>query len=70
MGGSFFKVLNTLGGTFSKGEEKGFFEFGASTIILIIKKDLVEIDEDIVYYSEMGIETIVKYGSKIGIRRQ
>ena len=51
-------------------EEKGLFEFGASTIILIFKKDLIEIDEDIVYYSSMGIETVVKYGSQIGTRRQ
>jgi len=51
---------------FKKGEEKGYFEFGGSTIVLLIKKDVVEIDKDILINSTNDIETIVKYGSRIG----
>lgn len=52
--------------TFSKGEEKGKFEFGGSTIVLLFKKGVIKIDEDIVINSNNGIETIVKMGEKIG----
>lgn len=49
---------------FIKGEEKGYFKFGASTIILIINN--VNIDDDILFNSANNIETIVKLGEKIG----
>lgn len=51
---------------FKKGEEKGCFEFGGSTIVLLVKKDVIDIDEDILNNSLENIETIVKYGEKIG----
>ena len=51
--------------TFKKGEEKGYFEFGGSTIVLLIKKNTINIDEDILENSNEGIETIVKYGEGI-----
>jgi phosphatidylserine decarboxylase len=54
------------GGSFMKGEEKGYFEFGGSTTILIFQKDKAIIDQDIMHYSEQGIETLVRYGSAIG----
>lgn len=49
-----------------KGQEKGYFEFGGSTTILIFQKNRIKIDDDIREYSQQGIETKVKYGSKIG----
>jgi len=51
---------------FKKGEEKGYFKFGGSTICLLFKDNIVKIDNDIVYNSKNNIETIVKYGEKIG----
>lgn len=51
---------------FIKGEEKGYFEFGGSTIVLLLKKDTIEIDKDILNNSKDNIETIVKYGERIG----
>ncbi len=54
---------------FKKGEEKGYFEFGGSTIVLLIKKDMVIIDEDIYNNSLENIETNVKYGEKIGSKK-
>ncbi len=61
---------NPLGHNFKRGEEKGYFEFGGSTIILFIKSDIVIINDDIMEYSSRGIETIVKYGSPIGSKKK
>ncbi|MFN8577877.1 MAG: archaetidylserine decarboxylase [Candidatus Sericytochromatia bacterium] len=55
------------GYTCKRGEEKGYFEFGGSTTILIFQKNRVRIDDDIKEYSQKMIETKVKYGSRIGI---
>lgn len=52
-----------------RGEEKGRFEFGGSTVIICLKKDSVVIDEDIYLNSKQGIETVVKLGEKIGIKK-
>ncbi|MGM9877324.1 MAG: phosphatidylserine decarboxylase [Bacilli bacterium] len=51
---------------FKKGEEKGYFEFGGSTIVLLFKKNTIKLDDDIVRNSQENIETIVKYGQRIG----
>ena len=50
---------------FKKGEEKGFFELGGSTIILLTRKN-IKIDDDILEQSAQGIETKVNYGERIG----
>lgn len=54
---------------FSKGEEKGLFEFGGSTIVLLFENGMIDIDSDILENSKHGIETVVKYGEKIGIKK-
>ena len=54
---------------FKKGEEKGYFEFGGSTIVLLVKKDIITIDDDIYDNSLENIETNVKYGEKIGSKK-
>ena len=54
---------------FKNGEEKGYFEFGGSTIVLLVKKDIIIIDEDIYNNSLENIETNVKYGEKIGSKK-
>ena len=55
---------------FSKFEEKGFFDYGGSTIVQIIKKDNVEIDNEIMNMSADDIETKVKIGMIIGKKRK
>lgn len=49
-----------------RGQEKGKFEFGGSTVVLLLQRDQVVIDEDILINSMEGYETIVKMGEKIG----
>ena len=55
--------------SFKKGEEKGYFEFGGSTILMFVKDDVIEIDKDILKNSNDGNETVVKYGMKIGVKK-
>lgn len=49
-----------------RGEEKGMFEFGGSTVVLMTEPGKVEVDQDLVQNSEKGYETLVKMGEKIG----
>lgn len=60
------RIVNHQKDTCIKGEEKGYFEFGGSTIIVLISKDQVTIDKDIIENSSQNIETVVKLGEKIG----
>jgi len=60
------KIVDHHVTSFEKGDEKGYFEPGGSTIVLLLKKNTVEIDNDIIQQSQNGIETIVKYGERIG----
>ncbi len=50
----------------ARGIEKGYFEFGGSTIVLVLERNAAEIDPQIRKNSENGAETIVKYGSRVG----
>ncbi len=52
--------------TFNRGDEKGFFSFGGSTIIMLYKKDTVKTDEDIAENSKTEIETVVRFGERVG----
>jgi phosphatidylserine decarboxylase len=56
------------GGSFERGEEKGYYEFGGSTSMLLLRSGMVTMDQDITEYSARGIETIVRYGERIGER--
>ena len=62
------KIVNHNIHEFKRGDEKGFFKFGGSTIILFVKKNIIEIDNDILLNSTLGKETIVSCGEKIGIK--
>lgn len=49
-----------------RGQEKGNFAFGGSTIILLTEKDTVIPDKDILENSAQGIETRVLLGEAVG----
>lgn len=63
------KIVNHDLKSFTKGQEKGYFEFGGSTIVVLFKKGIVEIDEDIQRNSMTHDETRVLMGEKIGVKR-
>lgn len=60
------KIVNHKIEAFYKGQEKGYFEFGGSTIVLLFQKDEITLDEDIINNSKKDIETRVLLGQKIG----
>lgn len=63
------KIVNNKDiASFKKGDEKGYFEFGGSTILLFVKDNVVSFDQDILENSQNGNETVVKYGEKIGVK--
>lgn len=49
-----------------KGEEKGFFSFGGSCIVLLFEKGRIEFDADLIRNSERGLETKALFGSSLG----
>lgn len=62
------KIISHPMTDFKKGDEKGYFLMGGSTIVILLKRGTVKIDGDILVHSEQGIETKVKMGEKIGER--
>ena len=63
------RIVNLEGeGTAIRGKEKGFFEYGGSTIIVLLKKDSAKIKDEILSNSIAGIETPVKMGEQIGVK--
>ncbi len=62
-------IQQTFQGTaFQRGEEKGFFAFGGSTIILILPAGRVEFSADLVEKSRENMECLVRMGEDIGQR--
>ncbi len=61
------KIRNRPGNRLvQRGEEKGNFAFGGSTVILITQRGKVCPDSDILSQSERGIETRVRMGEQVG----
>ena len=58
------RIVDNGTDVFEKGQEKGYFEPGGSTVVMLVKN--VEIDKDIMEQSASGIETKVRYGERIG----
>ena len=51
---------------FKRYDEKGYFEFGGSTIIQLIKKNKITVDKEILTNTKNDIETKVTVGTVIG----
>ena len=49
-----------------RGEEKGRFEYGGSTILVLLQRDRAELRQDIWTASRAGEETPVRLGERIG----
>ncbi len=50
----------------TRGTEKGYFEFGGSTIVLLLQKGAVSLRPDLFVNTENGFETQVHYGDSLG----
>ncbi len=63
------KIVNNIQDEFTKGEEKGYFKLGGSTIVVLLKENQIILDKDIINNSKDDIETEVKYRETIGAKK-
>jgi phosphatidylserine decarboxylase len=60
-------VQTHTGAVVKKGEEKGYFKFGGSTVALLFEKNRVNIDKDLLINTSKGYETEIRVGERIGV---
>ena len=60
-------VQTYKGDTVEKGQEKGYFKFGGSTVVLFFENDRIIIDNDLLENTRKDLETAVKMGERIGV---
>jgi len=60
-------VQTYTGNSVNKGEEKGYFKFGGSTVVLLFEKNKIRIDDDLLINTLKGFETAIKQGEGIGV---
>ncbi len=58
-------VQTYKGNTAWKGQEKGYFKFGGSSIVLIFEKGRIQIDEDLLQNTERHFETSIHVGEHV-----
>lgn len=51
-----------------KGQEKGYFEFGGSTVIVLVQKDKIELSKDFLKNTNEGYETLIRQGESLGYK--
>ena len=66
LGDIVFFQLPRVGATVSAGQEKGYFQFGGSTVILVLEPGRVLVDDDLVANTRRGLETFVRMGEGLG----
>jgi phosphatidylserine decarboxylase len=67
-----YATNNFVGSTFEKGDEKGYFLFGGSTVIWVLKKDTITLAQDLASNSFGNpeiMETWIPLGDKLGEHR-
>ena len=62
-------IQTYTGTTVKKGQEKGYFKFGGSTVVLLFEKDQIKIDEDLLTNTSRGLETTIKMGEQIAVKK-
>lgn len=60
------RIVNENKPRFMRGEEKGRFEYGGSTVVLLLEKGQVALDGEFFENTAAGLETLVRCGEKIG----
>ncbi|KAH9466828.1 hypothetical protein Pst134EB_001882 [Puccinia striiformis f. sp. tritici] len=52
-----------------KGQDVGYFAFGGSTILTIVESEKIEWDDDLLTNSNHSVETLVRVGNRVGVRK-
>ena len=55
--------------TVTRGEEKGFFQYGGSTVIVLVEKGRITVREDLLTHSTNNTETPVKLGEVLAYEK-
>lgn len=56
----------TPGMPMARGAEKGYFQFGGSTVIILVEPDKITLDRELLDNTKDGYETLVKMGETVG----
>ena len=56
----------TPGETVAKGDEKGYFAFGGSSVAVLFEKGRIEIDADLLENTDNGLGTYARVGERMG----
>lgn len=56
----------TPGKPVQKGEEKGYFEFGGSCLVLLFEQGRIRFDADLIANTQKGLETRAQFGGSLG----
>ena len=59
-------VNHTQSAVVQRDQEKGFFQYGGSTIVVLAEKNRISVRDDILKNSGNGVETPIKMGELIG----
>jgi phosphatidylserine decarboxylase len=59
-------VQTHQGSTFSKMDEKGYFAFGGSTIVMLFAPGTLQLDDDLLRNTRENSETLIRAGETIG----
>lgn len=60
------KIINSSAVGFKRGDEKGYFQFGGSTVVVVGEPGRWEPSPDILQNSAQNIETLVQLGTEVG----
>ncbi len=55
----------TANAVVNKGDEKGYFAFGGSTLVLLFEEGRITFDDDLILNTKKGLETFVRMGENI-----
>ncbi len=55
-------------GAVTRGQEKGYFQFGGSTLVLLFEAESIAFDADLIADSATGLEVHVRTGERLGCR--
>jgi len=61
------EIVNRKKADVVQGEEKGYFSFGGSTVVILIPEKRVRLEDDILRNALDGTEIKVNYAEKIGV---
>ncbi|MBO4687337.1 MAG: phosphatidylserine decarboxylase [Clostridiales bacterium] len=60
------RIVNHSLTSFHKGQEKGYFRLGGSTIVVLCRSDVLTLDEDILEHTGKGQEVKLLCGERVG----